>query len=181
MSAYTPFLTARLSAAPIRLDHFPELRRLLSDPRVMATLSADGRPLPEDEIARRLAAHVEHARQHGFGIWLFRTRDTGDFVGRAGLRRVDLEGIPEVELLYALVPQYWGRGLATEMSAALVARAFGPLALPGVVAWTLTSNTPSRRVMEKLGFRYDRNPTLAGLPHALYRLTAADWSRRSRQ
>ena len=39
-----------------------------------------------------------------------------------------------------------------------------------VVSFTLPGNLASRRVMEKLGFRFERETTYAGLPHVLYRL-----------
>jgi hypothetical protein len=46
------FLTDRLSAERITAGHFEDIRRLHRDPDVMKTLSADGRPLP-DEVTRQ--------------------------------------------------------------------------------------------------------------------------------
>ena len=40
-----------------------------------------------------------------------------------------------------------------------------------VVCFTLTSNQASQRVMEKLGFKYEREIMRANLPHLFYRLT----------
>ena len=60
--------------------------------------------------------------------------------------------------------------LATELGAVSVAHAFGPLGLADVVSFTLVENRASRRVMEKLGFEYEREVEHAGLPHVLYRL-----------
>lgn len=47
--------------------------------------------------------------------------------------------------------------------------AFPRLALSDVVAFTLPTNHGSRRVMEKLGFSYEREIIYTGLPHVLYR------------
>ena len=58
------------------------------------------------------------------------------------------------------------------MAAAILERAFGALGLSNVVAFALTSNRASQRVMEKLGFRYERHVLHAGLPHVLSRITA---------
>jgi RimJ/RimL family protein N-acetyltransferase len=66
-----------------------------------------------------------------------------------------------------------GRGIATELGAASIEIAFGPLALPDVVSFTLPHNHGSRRVMEKLGFAYERDTDYKGWPHVLYRLTAS--------
>jgi RimJ/RimL family protein N-acetyltransferase len=48
---------------------------------------------------------------------------------------------------------------------------FELLKLPEIVCFTLTTNKASQRVMEKLGFKYERDIIHAHLPHLLYRLT----------
>jgi RimJ/RimL family protein N-acetyltransferase len=73
-----------------------------------------------------------------------------------------------VEVGWALVPELWGRGYATELGAAAVDVAFG-LGVTEVVAFTLPHNAASRRVMEKLGLSYEREVVWADLPHVLYR------------
>ena len=60
------------------------------------------------------------------------------------------------ELGYRLRRAYWGRGLATEGSRALVAYGFDRLGLRRIVAQTMTVNAASRRVMEKAGLAYVR-------------------------
>jgi ribosomal-protein-alanine N-acetyltransferase len=78
-------------------------------------------------------------------------------------------GHPEVEVGYAIVPERWGEGLATEAAAAAVDIAFKRLDLDALVAFTLTTNAASRRVLEKVAFAYDQDFEHVGLPHALYR------------
>jgi RimJ/RimL family protein N-acetyltransferase len=78
-------------------------------------------------------------------------------------------------LAYALVTEYWGRGLATEMAKEILTGAFERLGMEKVVCFTLTTNRPSQRVMEKAGFEYERNVVHAGLPHVLYRISASEW------
>ena len=46
---------------------------------------------------------------------------------------------------------------------------FAQLKLPELVSFTQTTNVASRRVMEKAGFRYERDFTYASTPHVLYR------------
>jgi RimJ/RimL family protein N-acetyltransferase len=173
------FATARLTAARRSAADYDDLRRLHQDPQAMATLSADGRPLAEELTRASLRSSLEHWERYGFGIWTFRDTLAGQFVGYCGLRRVVVESRDEVELLYALLPAYWGRGLATEMAQAVLALGFGRLGLADVVAYTLPTNRASRRVMEKAGFSYERDIVHAGLPHVLYRLTAAEWEGRA--
>jgi RimJ/RimL family protein N-acetyltransferase len=79
--------------------------------------------------------------------------------------------LDEVEVAWAISPERWGRGLATELARASITTAFGPLGLSGIIAFTLPHNLASRRVMEKTGFVYERNIVHAQLPHVLYRRT----------
>jgi RimJ/RimL family protein N-acetyltransferase len=113
-----------------------------------------------------LGTNLRHWEQYGFGLWIFRDQADGRFVGRGGLRRVILHGRPEVEINYALMPSFWGKGLATKIATASVDVGVG---FPSLVAFALPDNHGSRRVMEKLGFRYERDIVYAGLPHVLYR------------
>ena len=72
-------------------------------------------------------------------------------------------------MIRPVVPDRWNQGLATELGAASLEVAFGPLGLVDVVSFTLPHNQASRRVMEKLGFAFERDTLYAGLPHVLYR------------
>ena len=171
--------TDRLIGRRLRAADFDDLARMHRDPRVMATLAPAGAPngglLSDDETRRFLRRNLEHWDRHGYGLWMFRDRADGRFVGRGGLKRTSVDGKDEVELAYAVLADYWGRGLATEMAEAILAAGFGHLGLAEVVCFTLTTNRASRRVMEKAGFRYERDFVHTGLPHVFYRLTAADW------
>ena len=59
------------------------------------------------------------------------------------------------ELGYVLAPAYRGRGLAGEAAAAACSHGFDGLGLARIVAWTEPANAPSRRLLERLGFRED--------------------------
>ncbi len=84
-------------------------------------------------------------------------------------------GNDEVELAYALMAEYWDKGLAMEMARAIVAVAFERLRMTDLVCFTLATNRASQRVMEKTGFEYEREVVHAGSPHVLYRITASGW------
>ncbi|HYB91722.1 MAG TPA: GNAT family N-acetyltransferase [Candidatus Binataceae bacterium] len=171
MTPIDEFTTARLIARRICDDDFGYIARLYADARVMATL---GGVMSEEQARERLAAMVEHWKQHGYGVWTLHTREDGRFAGRAGLRDVQIDGSAETELLYALRPEFWGKGIATEIARAVVRIAFDRLRIATLIAYTLPDNRASRRVMEKAGFRFEREITWAGLPHVLYRIARSD-------
>jgi len=169
------FRTERLNAERLRAEHFAELRRMHRDPRVMVTLAPNGGLLSDEETQQFLCRHLDHWDRYGYGLWVFRDRTAGRFVGRAGLLNTYVGGNDEVELAYALVAEYWGRGLATEMAEEILSVAFEKLGMADVVCFTLTTNRASEQVMEKAGFEYERDVVDAGRPHVLYRITASGW------
>jgi [ribosomal protein S5]-alanine N-acetyltransferase len=163
------FRTPRLSADRLRADHLDELSRMHRDPVVMATLGG----LRSDEETRAfLRRSLEHWHRHGYGLWVLRDERDGRFVGRGGLRHVRVGGADEVEMAYALLAEFWGRGLATEMARAILKVAFEHLGMDQVVSFTLETNQASRRVLEKAGLIFERPLIHADYPHVLYRIVA---------
>src|SRR5260370_13849461 len=103
----------RLSGVPIELAIFDELRVLHTDPKVMATLSADGHPLAEADTRTWVQSAVDHCRRRGYGIWIFSEQLGGEFVGYCGIKETVVEGSDETELLYAVRPRFCRDGIAT--------------------------------------------------------------------
>jgi [ribosomal protein S5]-alanine N-acetyltransferase len=163
--------TVRLIGTPAGLRDFSDLRRLHSDPRVTATLSADGALFTEDQSRAFLERAAKHWKMHGFGLWTFRDQ-AGDFVGYGGIKHAEVEGRGVVELAYAISSDHWRKGFATEIAMAALQHAFETIHLERIVAFTLPHNKASRGVMENCGFTYTRDIIHAGLPHVLYLLDA---------
>ena len=63
-------------------------------------------------------------------------------------------GEGSVELGYWIAEEYWGRGYAVEASKILIERAFDDLGVEKIYASCRCENNQSKRVLEKLGFRY---------------------------
>jgi [ribosomal protein S5]-alanine N-acetyltransferase len=172
--------TPRLVGTPIEPSHFAEIRTLHIDPRVMATLSVDGSIFTEDQTRAFLNRAAEHWALHDFGLWIFHSCSTGDFVGYGGIKHAAVELKDAIELAYAVSSTHWSQGFATEMSEAALKFGFEKLRLERIVAFTLPHNTASRTVMEHCGFIYQRDITHAGLPHVLYHLDSSTYATRAR-
>jgi ribosomal-protein-alanine N-acetyltransferase len=175
-------VSAHVTARPARLrlerpwqEHLTLYRDLFEDPVVAARLRPATEPgrrthRPSAEPAEILAGDIRHWQQHSFGPWIFSETVTGVFVGRGGLRRTTIFGSSTVELLYALLPDCWEQGYATEM--ALIAMSHARrLGLQEVVGFTAVGNHASQRVLEKSGMRFQMIFEHAGLPHWLGRAT----------
>jgi [ribosomal protein S5]-alanine N-acetyltransferase len=169
-----PVETARMIGEPIGPRHRDGLIALLGDPRVGATLGGVASAAVVDDQIAQMAAHWE---AHGFGWYAFLDRGSGALIARGGPHRARVGGRDEVEIGWAVAADRWNEGLATELGAASIDLAFGPLGLSDVVSFTLHGNRASRRVMEKLGFAYERDVVYARLPHVLYRLASTSRAR----
>jgi RimJ/RimL family protein N-acetyltransferase len=166
------FRTARMTAERLRADHLDGMIRLNADPEVAKTL---GGVRNADETRAFMEHNLRHWQEHGYGLWVLSEAGSGRLVGRAGIREVQLDGgVSEVELAYALMPEFWGKGLAAEAARALVKIAFDDLGLDELVAFTLAENRASQRVMEKIGMVRERDFIRTGLPHVLYRIRCAE-------
>lgn len=146
-TAPASFVTARLRAERFTRDHVDELAMLDTDAAVNATLF--GRTYERDETRTRVARRVAFWTERGYGDYIVRLPD-GTFVGTAGLFPGSNGNEGSIALGYALRPDFWGAGYATELARELVgiARAFGA----PVIAYALETNARSRRVLEKAGF-----------------------------
>jgi RimJ/RimL family protein N-acetyltransferase len=152
-------------------EHLPLYRALFADPAVGRALwpaRAEAGTL-EDRGERVLAADIRHWQERSFGPWAFFSAETGLFVGRGGLATTTIAGRQCVEVAYAVRPEEWGRGYATEMASIAVAHA-RTLGLAELVGLSAAGNHASRRVLEKCGMRYERTVQRAGLAHWLGQL-----------
>ncbi|THV31385.1 GNAT family N-acetyltransferase [Glycomyces paridis] len=88
-----------------------------------------------------------------FDVWA--VREHGRLVGHAEIKPTEVSG--GHELIYALAPAAWGRGLGTELAAAIVAYGFETLGLHEVHATVAAPNEASLAVLAKLGFVHVRD------------------------
>jgi ribosomal-protein-alanine N-acetyltransferase len=128
-----------------------DLYRLYRDPEVMKYLGKGSlTPVETDAMLSALLAQY----RYGFGMWAVIDRASNELIGRCGLGFLDQTS--EVELGYLLDRAYWGRGLATEGAQAALRYGFEVVKLERIVAVAKPENIASRRVMEKLGLKYEK-------------------------
>jgi len=129
---------------------------------------------PDRSVARtgvRLRRYQDHQRQHGFSRWMVLDRESGCPIGDAGL--MHLPGTGEIELGYRMTPAWWNRGLATEAGEAWLRHGRQALALPRIIAMAHAENGASQRVLQRLGFSFQRMDELMGTRARVYSLCNA--------
>ncbi len=145
--------TDRVTLRRFGADDADLLIELDSDPEVMRYLSGGAPTAPEvvrEQVLPGLLAAYERWMGR-FGLFAAETNANGAFLGWFCLRPERDGPRDEVELGYRLRRAAWGRGYATEVSAALVERAFTDLDVRVVWGATMALNRPSQHVMEKVG------------------------------
>lgn len=129
-----------------------------------------GVKLTDEQLKKIIERDMNYWDQFSFGPFVWFDKDTHNFVGEGGLNHTKVEDKEVIELTYSLTPNYWGKGLAVEIGRFAIDYAFNYLKLDNIVCFTMTKNSQSLRVMEKLGFKYENNFIHFNLSHKLYRL-----------
>jgi RimJ/RimL family protein N-acetyltransferase len=163
--------TRRLLLNRIERGDLNDFLRMRGDPQVTRALGATN-PQQGAALVHKLA---EHWQRHGYGWWIARDPASGGFLGCGGLRSATVEGLRETEVAYGFLPEYWGRGYATELVRVAVAQGFVRLGVREIVSFVVPDNKASHRVMEKAGFSRERQFIHAARPHLLYRLKVDAW------
>lgn len=161
------FYTTRLFAKKIDANDLEKFMVMNSDPDIMAML---GGVRSNDQSRQDLENHLRLWKENGFGGWIFYLKDTNEWIGRAGLRRLIVAENEEVEMGYALKPCFWNQGFATEIATAITEVAFEVIRLNSIVCFSEKSNKRSQQVMQKAGFQYERDFEYKGVQHLLYRM-----------
>lgn len=139
--------TARLHLRPFTIHDLDAFFSICSDADVMYYI---GGPESRTQAQTRLADWLTYQSQQGLGAWaVFEADDR--FIGYGFLRA--LEQPLEAEIGYGLFKAYWGRGLATELAAALLQWGFQTKHLEQIVGFVNPENIASSRVLEKQGMQ----------------------------
>lgn len=149
------FKSERLLCRYWQKKEFRDVLKLYSDPLTMKFVD-DGSPLSEPDCHTWFQVTSDNYAARGYGMFSLTLRAAPrPFIGCIGLVHPNNQVLPELK--YALLPEAWGRGYATEAVSELLNYAGSMLALRRVIATVHPQNRPSQRVLEKCGF-------LTGIP-----------------
>lgn len=140
--------TTRLRLTALTEHHFDDYAAMLADPDSTRWIG-DGQPLDRTNAWRSLAMLLGHWQLRGYGMWALELKQSGEFIGRAGLMYPD--GWPGLEMGWMLKPEYRHHGYATEAGNAVLEFAWRQLHAPRVISLVRVGNETSDRVAERLG------------------------------
>ncbi len=143
--------TERLRLRTLALDDAPFYLEVVNDPAFIEYIGDRG--IRTLDAARTAIAEGPMAMQAALGhsLCLVELKQDGGPIGMCGL--IKRETLPEVDIGYAFLPQFGGKGYATEAAAAVLAYA-PSLGIRRVLAITSPGNAGSNAVLKKIGMRF---------------------------
>jgi [ribosomal protein S5]-alanine N-acetyltransferase len=153
----TTLKTKRLTLRPLVPADAKVCATMRFHPQVVKWLP----PAPGDpaEMGRSMIERFAMGWQtRRYGLWGVFLEER--LIGHGGLNYVP--EFAETEVLWALHPDAWGHGYATEVARAALAYGFDMLGLNLIFAMTLPDNHASQAVMKRLGLTYRRKVEYKG-------------------
>jgi [ribosomal protein S5]-alanine N-acetyltransferase len=151
--------TERLILTEFKDEDADFIIRLLNSPGWLKYIGTRNIQTPEDArkyITEKLAPSYQ---KNGFGFYHVRTRSGNESVGMCGL--IKREGLDDVDIGFALLPEHEGKGYAYEAASATMIYAKDVLKLKRVAAITVPYNKASIKLLEKIGLKFDKMINLA--------------------
>jgi ribosomal-protein-alanine N-acetyltransferase len=111
-----------------------------------------GKGMSFEEAEQYVNKIIKHWTQHSFGVWGVINKSTEEIMGHCGLRYID--DTEDIEIIYLLDPKFWGKGYATEAGNTAIQYAFNSLKVNKLTARVRTNNSKSKKVIDKLGFKF---------------------------
>lgn len=97
---------------------------------------------------------TESYKKFGFGMWAVELKNTQAPIGICGF--VKRDSLPDADIGFAFLPQFEKKGYAFESADAVMKYGRNVLNLQRVLAITSQDNESSRRLLEKIGFKFER-------------------------
>jgi len=146
--------TERLTLRKLSVEDAPFILRLVNEPSFLQFIGDKGVRNLEDARQYILNGPVASYAQNGFGLFLVQLKANQAPLGMCGLLK--RETLEDVDIGFAFLPEFWNKGYAFEAAAGVLSYAKDVLKLPRIVAITNKDNDASGKLLEKLGFHFDR-------------------------
>ncbi len=142
----------RLIIRPFQIEDLEAMFELNSNPIVQ---KYTGDVLVESlEQTKDMLENVvfEDYKKHGYGRLAVIYKPENKLIGFTGIKYLPETG-GDSDLGYRFLPEYWGKGIATESSKMSLELGFKKLNLKKIIGFTEIENLASTRVLEKMGFK----------------------------
>jgi RimJ/RimL family protein N-acetyltransferase len=152
--------TDRLRLRELSLEDAPFILELVNEPSWLRFIGDRGvRDLDTARAYLQNGPMAMYAR-HGFGLYKVELKEDGTPMGMCGLLK--RESLPEVDIGFAFFPRFWGHGYAREAALAVLSHGRTKSGLKRILAIVDPDNHSSIKLLEKLGFGFQRRVRMPG-------------------
>ncbi len=162
--------TTRLCLRELVPSDLDFVAAMLGDPEVMRFYP---KPLDREESREWIERQLRRYADHGHGLWLVESRESGAPIGQVGLLLQEVEGDWEPEIGYLIHRPFWRRGYASEAALGVRDHAFRARGERRVISLIRPENVPSQGVAGKLGMEPEREVQFRGFKHIVFAVRAA--------
>lgn len=146
--------TERLRLRRLTPDDAPFILELLNDPLFVRFIGDKGVRNHEDAEKYIRQGPLASYAQHGFGLFHVSLKQDDRPIGMCGLLKREV--LDDVDVGFAYLPEFGGKGYATEAARATIHYGRTALGLKRIVAITAPDNVGSQNVLKKIGLRYEK-------------------------
>lgn len=147
--------TERLFLRPLIRDDAEFILRQLNEPSWLEFIGDKNVYSLNDAKKYIELAPMTMYQRYGFGLFLVCSKESSSPMGLCGLMKRD--NLNDADLGYSFLPEYWNQGFALEAVKSILDYAKNTHQLSRILALSKSSNTPSIKLLNKVGFLFDRD------------------------
>jgi len=177
----SPIITERLILRKFQPEDAEAMFELDSNPAVHTYLGNN--PMQTMDQARDIIKSLlSQYEEHGIGRWAAIEKSSGKFIGWSGLKFMT-DPINNrshyYDVGYRFIPQFWGKGYATESAKAALEYGFTKMNMQEIVGTVSIENHASRRALEKCGLTFVEKFMWRDIPCDWLKITRTEWENMS--
>lgn len=146
--------TNRLALRRLTLDDAEFIFGLVNQPSWLRFIGDKNVRNVEDARNYLRTGPLDMYSRFGFGTFMVERKEDGAPIGTCGLLKRDT--LPEPDIGYAFLPEFWGQGYAVEAAASVLEYGHYSHELTRILAIVSPGNERSIRVLEKCGMKFER-------------------------
>jgi RimJ/RimL family protein N-acetyltransferase len=147
--------TERLNLRRFSVDSdAPFALTLLNEPSFLQYIGDKKVRNLDDARQYLLNGPIASYEKNGFGLYAVELKESQTSIGMCGL--IKREELPEPDIGFAFLPEFWKKGYAFEAAAAVMKDARETLNLDRILAIVNPENYASMKLLERLGLRFER-------------------------
>lgn len=163
--------SARLRTRFLTLADIPAWTAFFKDPEAVE-LFPNPKHLTDEERARAwIESVLRRYENQQYGFHALIDKQSGNFIGQAGLLLQEVDGVRETEIAYHVFKKYWGNGYAPEAARLFIDFAFQHHIADSLISIIDIRNIRSQRVAEKNGLQREKQTVWSGLNVFIYRIS----------